>query len=65
MLTIPRLLCKTSGYIISTLHHGNSWSFVVAKTVEIGAIPAVSRGTHGKPAQGQNDRSSVSLSAIC
>lgn len=45
MLTIPRLLCKTSEYVISTLHHGNSWSFVVAKTVEIGAIPAVSRGT--------------------
>ena len=45
MLTIPRLLCKTSGYVISTLHHGNSWSFFVAKTVEIGAIPAVSRGT--------------------
>ena len=45
MLTIPRLLCKTSEYVISTLHHGNRWSFVVAKTVEIGAIPAVSRGT--------------------
>ena len=42
MLTIPRLLCKTSEYVISTLHHGNSWSFVVAKTVEIGAV---SRGT--------------------
>ena len=45
MLTIPRLLCKTSEYVISTLHHGKSWSFVVAKTVEIGTIPAVSRGT--------------------
>ena len=45
MFTIPRLLCKTSEYVISTLHHGNSWSFVVAKTVEIGAIPAVSLGT--------------------
>ena len=45
MFTIPRLLCKTSEYAISTLHQGNSWSFVVATTVEIGAITAVSQGT--------------------
>ena len=45
MLTIPRLLCVASKNIIAALHYGNGRPFIVAKRMEVGGIPPVSRGT--------------------
>ena len=42
---LPRLLRIASKNIIATLHYGNSWPFTVAKRMEVGGTPPVSRGT--------------------
>ena len=41
---LPRLLCVASKNIIAILHNGNSWPFIVAKRMEVGGTPPVSRG---------------------